>query len=142
MVAVLIFCQLLGSTAKTAPLVSLQVTFTGVQPNKGPVRVALYHQASDFMVISKAKASQSLVVGGNTQLTYTFEGLPPGQYAISSFQDLNNNGKLDKNFLGIPSEPYGFSNNARPKFRAPTWDEAAFLLGDKPQSIAIALENW
>jgi uncharacterized protein (DUF2141 family) len=67
--------------------------------------------------------------------------LPAGNYAVSAYQDLNGNGKLDKNLVGIPSEPYGFSNNARPKFRAPNWDETRFELRADTQ-IEIKLEKW
>ena len=63
-----------------------------------------------------------------------------GYYAISCFQDLNNNGILDKNLLGIPTEPYAFSQNARPKFRAPSWEEAQFYYNG--QSIQLKLESW
>ena len=44
----------------------------------------------------------------------TFDGVPPGTYAIKMFQDANRNEKFDFNWLGLPYERYGFSNNARP----------------------------
>ncbi len=53
-----------------------------------------------------------------------------GKIAIAVFQDLNGNGKLDKNIVGMPKEPYGFSLNFRPTFRGPHFEEAAFLPKD------------
>jgi uncharacterized protein (DUF2141 family) len=61
-------------------------------------------------------------------LTAHFKDLPPGQYAAVVFQDFNGNGKLDKNFLGIPKEPYGFSNDARGSAGPPKFSDAAVTL--------------
>ncbi len=53
--------------------------------------------------------------------------LPAGKpYAVAAFYDTNGNGRLDKNIFGAPTEPYGFSGNLRPLFRAPTFREASF----------------
>jgi uncharacterized protein (DUF2141 family) len=57
-----------------------------------------------------------------------FKDLPPGEYAAVAFQDVNGNGKLDKNFLGIPREPYGFSNSARGSAGPPKFSAAAVTL--------------
>lgn len=56
--------------------------------------------------------------------------LPPGTYAIKLFLDLNGNGKIDTNFLGIPKEPYGFSNNAKGSLGPPAFEAAAFELNE------------
>lgn len=54
--------------------------------------------------------------------------LPEGLYAVTIFVDLNGNGILDKNFFGVPKEPYCVSNNIKPVFSAPTFDECSFRL--------------
>jgi uncharacterized protein (DUF2141 family) len=59
-------------------------------------------------------------------ITYTFKNLNSGIYAISIFHDVNKNNTLDKNFLGIPNEGYGFSNNIRPIFRGANFEESKF----------------
>ena len=65
--------------------------------------------------------------------------LPPGEYALSIFYDRNDNGELDTNFIGIPREPVALSNNARPKFGPPKYEDAVFTLGAEPliQHITI-----
>lgn len=65
--------------------------------------------------------------------------LPPGTYAVSVYEDLNSNHKLDHNFLGIPSEPVGASNNPKSRMGPPRFDECSFQLGSAPQTITIAL---
>jgi len=64
--------------------------------------------------------------------------VPAGQYAVSVFHDENLNEKLDKNFMGIPKEGYGASNNPGRKMRAPTFDEACFS-HQADQSLEIKL---
>lgn len=59
--------------------------------------------------------------------TYSFD-LPDGVYAIGIFVDVNKNNEMDKNFLGIPQEQYGFSNNAKGTFGPPSFKEAAFTM--------------
>jgi uncharacterized protein (DUF2141 family) len=67
--------------------------------------------------------------------------LPEGTYAVAVYQDLNQNAQLDSNVFGIPTEPYGFSNNVRPKLRAPSFDETRFAFFDN-MSVNIRLEKW
>jgi len=57
--------------------------------------------------------------------------LKPGSYAIRAFHDLNENGELDTSWLGLPEEPYGFSNNARGKFGPPDLEKQLFELSDQ-----------
>lgn len=62
----------------------------------------------------------------NGRYTVTFKAVHDGTYAISSFNDENGNGKLDTNFLGIPKEGTGASNNAPANFGPPKWADAKF----------------
>jgi uncharacterized protein (DUF2141 family) len=64
-----------------------------------------------------------------------------GEYSVAVIHDENNNGKLDTNIFGIPTEAYGFSNNIRPKFRAANWDETKFLM-NKNVGLNIKLDKW
>ena len=54
--------------------------------------------------------------------------LPAGEYALSVYQDVNGDGRLERNFMGIPKEPAGLSNNLRPKFGPPKYKDAAFTV--------------
>lgn len=63
--------------------------------------------------------------------------LPPGTYAVTVYEDLNGNHKLDHNSIGIPREPVGASNNPKGRFGPPRFSECAFRLGNSPQTIAI-----
>ena len=60
---------------------------------------------------------------------YRIENVPPGEYALMVYHDENNNERIDKNFIGIPKEPLGFSNRYEPK-GPPSYSRAAFVLGE------------
>ena len=64
--------------------------------------------------------------------------LPAGTYAVQVMHDANGNDKLDTNFMGIPVEGYGFSNNPT-GLRKATFDEARFTIDDSPKAIVIRL---
>jgi len=66
--------------------------------------------------------------------------LPHGEYAIAIFVDANGNGKMDKNFLGIPKEQYGFSNNVMGRMAAPSFEQAKFeVTGPTIQNITLRI---
>jgi uncharacterized protein (DUF2141 family) len=70
--------------------------------------------------------------------TYTFHDLPPGEYALAVYQDMNSNGRINKNLLGIPTEPYGFSNDIKPRLSAPSFEKTRFTLA-ADTTISITL---
>lgn len=76
----------------------------------------------------------------NNEVFVQIDSLKYGFYAIRVFHDENKNGKLDTNFLGIPTEDYGFSNNARSWFGPPSWEKAKFLFNQKEMKIEIKVE--
>jgi uncharacterized protein (DUF2141 family) len=75
-----------------------------------------------------------------TSVRCTFENLPSGTYAVLVHHDENDNRKFDKNFLGIPLEGYGASNNRTRALRAPSWGESNFELErGKSRELTIGL---
>lgn len=75
----------------------------------------------------------------NNQAQCNFEGIPPGTYAIAVAHDENMNGKLDTNALGIPTEGYGFSNDAVGWLGAPPFSAASFSYVGGDLSLTIRL---
>jgi uncharacterized protein (DUF2141 family) len=67
----------------------------------------------------------------DTKLTIHLDDIPYGEYALASFQDLKNKGSISTNFMGIPTDPIGFSNNFRPKIKAPKFDDCKFTYDEK-----------
>lgn len=98
---------------------TITIEFTGMKSDKGDVYVALYDEKKYFL---KKEYKGAIVTVTNKKASAIFTNVSSGEYAISAFHDVNDNNKLDTNFIGIPKEPIGISNNAKgfmgpPKFR-------------------------
>lgn len=124
-------------SAATAQASQLTVEITDLRTEKGAVMVALIDSAAGWNDGSKAIARRKLTPEGD-KLTLAFDDLKPGQYAVQVMHDENGNGKLDTNFIGMPTEGYGFSNNPQ-VMRRPTYDEARFELGADDATVAVKL---
>jgi uncharacterized protein (DUF2141 family) len=112
----------------------IEVTIKNVKEAKGTIRVALFNNETDFL----NQALESKVVKASDEAKVVFENLKPGDYAISVIHDVNENKELDKGFMGIPKEPYGFSNDARGKFGPPSYDESKLTVkGEVKTSIKV-----
>ncbi|WP_373495813.1 DUF2141 domain-containing protein [Aquiflexum sp.] len=117
---------------------SLEIRVTGIQPGKGLVRVCLFDRDEHFF--NKASECKVLEAPINDHIaTVIFEKIKEAEnYAIVVYQDLNSNGKLDRNWMGLPSEPYGFSNNPSTFFGPPSFQKASFEINGKT-SVTIKL---
>ena len=115
----------------------LSIHISGISKIKGSLFIAIFRPTDDFPVFGKQFKGIVKEVEGKSQ-NYTFDDLPEGEYALAIYQDENRNKILDKNLLGIPTEIYGFSNNARRNFSAPSFQEAKFKLNkDLQQTVFL-----
>ncbi|MCX6196019.1 MAG: DUF2141 domain-containing protein [Flavobacteriia bacterium] len=115
----------------------LSIHISGISKIKGSLFIALFRATDDFPVFGKQFKGIVKEVEGKSQ-NYNFDNLPEGEYALAIYQDENRNKILDKNLLGIPTEIYGFSNNARRTFSAPSFQEAKFKLNkDLQQTVFL-----
>lgn len=127
--------MLVGSTQ--APHSTLIVEITNVNKVDGSLQVALYKPTEKFGE-GKPDYYKVIPVGKSDKYSVEFE-LEKGSYAIAVYHDLNDNGKLDKNVVGYPKEPFGFSNNFRPVFSAPGFNDCAFEVSETRKSVSIKL---
>ncbi|MEN9913508.1 MAG: hypothetical protein RL528_229 [Bacteroidota bacterium] len=115
----------------------LSIHISGISKIKGNLFIAIFRATDDFPVFGKQYKGIVKEVEGKSQ-NYNFDDLPEGEYAVAIYQDENRNKILDKNLLGIPTEIYGFSNNARRTFSAPSFQEAKFKLNkDLQQTVFL-----
>ncbi|MGJ8593905.1 MAG: DUF2141 domain-containing protein [Aquaticitalea sp.] len=96
--------------------------------NKGKVLVGLYNSEGDFL---KNAYKSSISTIENKECTVTFKNVPAGIYAVSLVHDENDNGRMDTNFMGIPKEDYGCSNDAKGFMGPPKWEDAKFEVTNK-----------
>lgn len=107
----------------------LVVTVASVASEKGEIGCALYRDAAGFPMDS-ARATRVWVAAKPGSVECRFASVSPGTYALAISHDLNGNRKTDTNFVGMPKEDWGVSNNVRPRLRAPRFDEARFEVKD------------
>ena len=119
----------------------LTIKVTGIKKNKGDVVCALFKSADGFPM-ELAKPQTIWLAADSDEVTCKFTDITRGNYAVSVAHDENTNKKVDTNFVGMPTEAWGVSNNIRPLMRAPRWQEAQFSLAtDEKKIINIQLEK-
>ena len=114
----------------------LNIEILNVQKNQGKIVVEIYKDEASWLESPFRKATLST---DGVSKTASFN-IPHGKYAISIYQDINENGKLDMNFLGIPKEPVGFGNNYRP-FGKPKFESASIEHTSTSKPKAIKLDS-
>lgn len=118
---------------------TLEITVTGIANQDGLILLSLFDSEDGFPG-EREKAITSLEKKiTNDKVSFVIKDLPAGNYAVSLIHDENNNKKLDTNFVGIPKEGYGASNNLKKMFRAPRFEEASFVLDEDPKKIEIEI---
>ena len=128
---ILLVIQLLATagpllSANDQPKNFVTVIVTDIGGQKGEIMAALFASEKSFPNDSKAafKVAKTPAAGGKAVLQ--FEQVPPGKYAIALFHDVNGDGKLNTNVIGIPKEGYGVSNNVKNLFSGPSFRQSAF----------------
>jgi uncharacterized protein (DUF2141 family) len=122
--------------ASAAQAGTLEVDISNVAPGAGDVKVALCQTALE---IDRCQRTQSTAASAAT-VRVAFTDVPPGRYAVAAFQDVDGTGELRRGKLGIPLEPYGFSNGAGGA-RRPNFEAAAFDLGAEGRRIGVTLRR-
>lgn len=118
----------------------LHVQIDGFRSDQGSARCSLFNDPQAFPRNGKKAlklAQQPVIKNGYAVVDFT--GLAPGKFAAVCYHDENNNGKFDMSALGLPEEGYAFSNNIKPTFSAPGFDECAFDYKGGEQSISTTL---
>ena len=110
---------ILAQPATGSPACAVELEVQNVVPSQGRVVVAAYTSAESFMRKPAAGAARDATA--DTTIKVALCDLADGEVALIVFQDLNGNGKLDRNAVGIPSEPWGTSGTGN-AFGPPTWD--------------------
>ncbi len=113
------------SDVKTA---NLHVLVSGFRNQQGIVQITLFNTKQGFPdQVKDAFIARSIPLNAN-QVEVVFEKIPLGIYAVGAFHDENANKKLDTNFIGLPKEGTGTSNNAKGKMGPPPFDAACFVV--------------
>jgi uncharacterized protein (DUF2141 family) len=117
----------------------IHVEIAGLRSDEGEVRCALFSSATDFPKKPDKAIVQTMSAISNGHASCDFPRVAPGTYAVSAFHDQNSNGKMDTNFMGMPREGVGASNNARGHFGPPKFSAAAFQFPGGHMDLKITI---
>jgi uncharacterized protein (DUF2141 family) len=134
---ILVAIMLYGSSLSAAGAADLVVTVTGVPDDRGYIVSAIFNSEKSFLKRLEAFASFR-IRASKGDIGYSVRNLPPGRYAVSAFHDANDNGKLDTDPSGQPTEVYGFSTDGHTSGPA-AFKDAAFEVGDRAKAVSVEL---
>ena len=114
------------------------IKVAGLHSGKGQVRIAVFNSSEKWL--GEQPVYSSTINVDSQSVTWKIYDVPYGDYGIAVFHDENKNGKMDKNFVGIPLEPYGFSNNVRVTLGPPTWEKSKFVVKGSTTEVSIEVK--
>ena len=136
----LLFCGAQTASGSDTPSVTLTIKIENVSRQGGLVQVALYDRAS-YDGHDQAPVAQTVVDARAPETVVTLPGVRPGVYAVKMFQDFHRSGAFERSALGIPEEPFGFSNDALPFLDQPSFDATKFNLASGSNLIVVHLRS-
>ena len=120
----------------------LSVLITGIKINEGNVGCALFNiENIDSFPMHFEQAELVKLPAKYDEAKCLFTNIENGKYAISVFNDKNNNNIIETNIFGAPKEDWGVSNNVRHSLKPPTFEEASFEIKDSNVTMKINLDN-
>ena len=124
---ILILCFFIALQIGHTQYADLTVVIDNIKKIEGVIQIGLYNNKESFPKVGK-EYKRIRVDVTSTKFEHTIEKLDTGYYAIALFHDNDGNGEINKNFLGIPKEDYGFSNNIKPVLSAPPYKKVKIKL--------------
>lgn len=118
----------------------LIIEISGFRNDEGKVAVSVHDHDAGFPGGEESRVAGAVVEIRNQQARAVIEGLPFGEYAISVFHDENDNGELDTNWIGMPKEGVGASNNAKSRMGPPKYADAKFQFSQNEQKISFKMQ--
>lgn len=115
----------------------VEVVVSNINTQQGTIELAVFDKPQLFLQKNKSIKKYSKAVRGNS-IKIKVKNLPEGHYAISLYHDFNGDKECNLNVIGIPKEPYGFSNNFKPLYRQPNFEDCQFFVSEN-QEIHISL---
>lgn len=120
--------------------VPLTIVVEKLASDVAPIEMSVYSPDDNFLS-PKSNAKKYRWRPKKGKAVTKIDNLPYGDFAIALYQDVNDNGKIDKNMIGIPEEPFAFSNDYKPVIKAPSFNDCKFSYSAEQNTITITLQN-
>ena len=139
--AMLVGASLPAAAIAQSSCPGIHVKILNIRNSTGTVACALFDSPAGFPNEFLVSATNVMVIKvRKNQARCDFEDIPPGTYAMAVIHDENMNGKLDTNWLGVPTEGYGFSNNATGVLGPPPYSAASFRYDGQTVQLTMSLK--
>ncbi len=116
----------------------LTVVLKNLESATAPIYVSVYGVKSKFPS-PKGQLKEYKFIPNGKEFSAEITDLKFGTYALATYQDENSSGEIDKNFIGMPTEGFGFSNNYKPKVKAPAFKDCKFAYDSVHNSITVSM---
>lgn len=141
LMALVLTCSYSFTSLDNEEMGRLIIKINNVSKDRGIIWIGLYDSADTYLIKEKS-ILKKIDVSQKGYHEMVVDSLPYGTYAMALFHDVNANGEMDRNLLGIPSEPYAFSKKPKSKWRLPKFDEVKFDFSQDVQEIDTKLKKW
>ncbi|MDD2635702.1 MAG: DUF2141 domain-containing protein [Bacteroidales bacterium] len=135
-----LLCFLFLSNVVCSQNPQLVIKIQNIEVREGNIRIGVFNTSEKFLKQGSTYKNYLISVKNTTE-SIIIDDLEKGEYAIMLYHDKNSDGKLNQNIIGIPKEPFGFSNNIKPKLSKPTFEECKFSLNSN-RLIHIKLDHY
>lgn len=127
--------------ANPIPNTTLRFQVTNLRAAQGTVWVGIYTSDDDFLDREKARLVYVRVTQTGSMEIDVPDLVPGKEYALGIFQDLDDNGEFDTNWLGLPAEPWAFSGTLKSRFRLPRFEEVKFTFSPEEERPSLRLRT-
>lgn len=129
----------LSALSFSIPPASLHVQIHDVRSDSGKILVLVFKNEDGFPDQVKKAFKQLVLESKKGKVEFRLDHIPAGKYAITVLHDEDDNGIMTTNFVGLPEEKYGFSNNPKIYFGPPSFGKSAVQVGSESKTIQINL---
>lgn len=121
---------LISTPASAPPELTLTIEIVNLRSNKGKILVQVYDESQNPVASGEGTIE-------NKQCKIIIYGLKPAKYGFKYFHDENGNSELETNWMGMPTEGFGFSNNSSGRFGPPAFEKWLFKLDHDDKQVCI-----
>lgn len=120
-----LFAIMLISFSGIAQQAKITVKVKGIKDVKGKMSIALFSDEDEYKSKDIYTLAESVPINSK-DFSFTFSEVQNGVYAVKVYHDVDSDEVLDTNWIGMPKEPFGFSNDAKGKMGPPSFEAASF----------------
>jgi hypothetical protein len=139
--AIVIATTFLGfkSFGQTTQNIPFNLKVTNVKDEKSTIHVGFYKKENNFPTQQQHAFAKEIGPGKKGEIYVTWNDVPEGEYSLAIYQDIDNSGRMKTNMFGYPKEPFGFSQNFKPKMSKPKFNQCMITFNSNSNYFEVKL---